>query len=148
MRMNGNNDCVAIIVAAGKGERAGPGMAKQYRKVGGRPVIAKAVAAFLDNPAVDCVLVVIGQDDEALYRSAVGAHPKLASPVIGGSSRQQSVLNGLRVLAGKEFRNVLTHDAARAFVDRETIDRVADGLATSQAVIPCQPVSSTLKQVD
>src|SRR3546814_4885114 len=91
---NGRN-IVALVVAAGRGIRAGEGTPKQYRALGGMPVLRRTVQAFLEHPAVDIVRVVIHAEDRALYEAAVGDLP-LATPVIGGASRSESVANGLR----------------------------------------------------
>lgn len=95
--MERSRRAAAIIVAAGRGERAGAeGGPKQYRRLGGRALVAHALDCF---PAelFDDVVVVIHADDEALYAAAAPALPHVRT-VTGGATRQQSVLNGLNAL--------------------------------------------------
>ena len=78
-----------LVVAAGRGSRAGQGLPKQYRTIGGRPVLARTLAAFLDRDDVATVAAVIHADDRALYDAAVsGLAGTLAAPVVGGATRQ------------------------------------------------------------
>src|SRR5690349_14540947 len=116
---------VAIIVAAGRGARAGEGLPKQYRRLGGRPVLAWTLEAFAAHPRIDRIQPVVNPDDLNLYRDAVRMPPdaasKLCEPVAGGPTRQASVRLGLEALAaslaGRDDASVLIHDAARPFVD-------------------------------
>ncbi len=142
---------VALIVAAGRGTRAGAGMPKQYRLLGGRPVLAQTLAPFLADPAIAGVTVVIAPGDEAAYAQAVGANPddRLAAPVLGGASRQESVRNGLEALAAAGFAgHVLIHDAARPYVSPELIARAAAALGGCDAAVPALPVTDTIKRLD
>ena len=139
----------ALIVAAGRGVRAGAGnVPKQYRPVGGTPILARTLGVFLGHPAVDRVLVVIGDGDQQIYGSVVPAHDSLMAPVTGGRTRQESVRNGLAALARLRPARVLIHDGARPFVSRDLIDRVVATLDSADAVVPTLPVASTLKQID
>lgn len=138
----------AIIVAAGRGVRAGEGLPKQYRPIGGVPVLRRTLEAFLAHPGVDQVLVVIHPDDQGLYEAATEGL-ELLSPEFGGASRQESVLNGLISLTNTQILpgTVLIHDAARAFVDAEVISRVIEAVETSgEGAIPALPVADTLKK--
>lgn len=139
--------CYAIVVAAGRGTRAGGDVPKQYRRVGGRTLLARSAAAFLEHPRIAGVRVVINPDDRALYDEAV-SDLRLLEPVAGGATRQESVRNGLRSLAPLSPDLVLVHDAARPFVDGDTISRVIDSLATVPAAIAAVPVVDTLKRED
>src|SRR3954467_678088 len=106
---------VALGVAAGAGSRAGGDPPKQYRRVGGRSVLAHAVDRLSAAGLAD-ILVVIGRGQEELYRQAVEGRP-LPSPVTGGAERQESVRNGLEAIAAHGgAARVLIHDAARPFV--------------------------------
>jgi 2-C-methyl-D-erythritol 4-phosphate cytidylyltransferase/2-C-methyl-D-erythritol 2,4-cyclodiphosphate synthase len=139
----------ALIVAAGRGVRAGSGiLPKQYQSVAGRPILARTLDTFLAHPSVDRVLVVIGAEDESIYSSVVPQHHKLMAPAKGGETRQDSVRNGLAALAAWPPGRVLIHDAARPFVSPELVGRVADALDGAKAVVPAVPVASTLKRVD
>jgi 2-C-methyl-D-erythritol 4-phosphate cytidylyltransferase/2-C-methyl-D-erythritol 2,4-cyclodiphosphate synthase len=137
----------AVLVAAGRGLRAGQGDGpKQYQLLGGKSVLTRSLKAFLDHPSIHFVVVVIHGDDQSRYEIAKIDHPKLRPAVIGGATRQMSVAAGLRALADLGPKNVLIHDAARPFVDAQTIDRVINKLADHTAVLPSLPVADTLKR--
>ena len=140
----------ALIVAAGRGVRAGSGnVPKQFQPLAGTPILARTLATFLAHPAVDQVLVVIGSGDEELYRSVAPQHDNLMAPVTGGQTRQDSVRNGLVALAANHRpARVLIHDAARPFASPSLIGRVVEALGSADAVVPTVPVANTLKQVD
>jgi 2-C-methyl-D-erythritol 4-phosphate cytidylyltransferase/2-C-methyl-D-erythritol 2,4-cyclodiphosphate synthase len=125
-----------------------PELPKQYRSVGGVPIIARAIAAFAEHPGVDDILVVIHADDEPLYRAASEPFARrLRKPVPGGARRQDSVRAGLEALAAAQPSSVLIHDAARPFVKPELISRVIAGLDVHQGALPCLPVTDTLKWI-
>jgi 2-C-methyl-D-erythritol 4-phosphate cytidylyltransferase / 2-C-methyl-D-erythritol 2,4-cyclodiphosphate synthase len=139
----------ALIVAAGRGTRAGGATPKQYALDGGAPILARTLQIFFDFPAIDLVTVVIDPEHRALYEGAIGArHPKLMPPVAGGDTRQRSVLNGLRALAPCAPDRVLIHDAVRPFVTRDVIERVLDALKHTPGVIAALPLADTLKRAD
>jgi 2-C-methyl-D-erythritol 4-phosphate cytidylyltransferase/2-C-methyl-D-erythritol 2,4-cyclodiphosphate synthase len=141
----------AIIVAAGRGSRAGAGGPKQYRLLAGRTVLARTVEAFLNHPGVGRVRVIIHRDDDDLYTDAIGSlarHPKLAAPVHGGAERQDSVRLGLESLSADAPGLVLIHDAARPFVDTGVITRVIDAAARHGGAIAALPVFDTIKRAD
>ncbi|MGQ0457624.1 MAG: bifunctional 2-C-methyl-D-erythritol 4-phosphate cytidylyltransferase/2-C-methyl-D-erythritol 2,4-cyclodiphosphate synthase [Hyphomicrobium sp.] len=142
----------ALIVAAGRGSRAArPGEAapKQYAWLGGVQVLSRTIQAFADAPSITDIQVVIHADDAGHYRaSAPGGEPRLLAPAIGGATRQESVRLGLEALASRQPDAVLIHDAARPFVDQETIERVVAALRGSPGAIAALPVSDTLKQAD
>ncbi len=136
----------AIIVAAGKGVRAGDGPPKQYRTISGVPVLRRSVEVFQAHPGISKVIVVINPDHADFYEKAVG-DLELPSPVAGGRTRQESVLNGLTSLEGDAPGIVLIHDAARAFVSLGLIERVIDEVSNSGGgAIPSLPVCDTLKK--
>jgi 2-C-methyl-D-erythritol 4-phosphate cytidylyltransferase/2-C-methyl-D-erythritol 2,4-cyclodiphosphate synthase len=140
-------DAVALIVAAGRGHRAGGGIPKQYRVLAGQSVLRRTCTAFLGHPGVGNVRVVIQPDDRALYDDAM-AGLGLAPPVSGGETRHESSRNGLEALAADPPRIVLIHDAARPIIDAPTIDRVLGALDSEPAAIAAVPLSDTLKQAD
>lgn len=134
----------AVIVAAGKGLRAGGGLPKQYRLLGGRPVVARSVAAFLDHPGVGPVVVVVAPGEEARLAGALG--PGMAGRVIvatGGASRDVSVRHGLAALPDG-VRRVLIHDAARPLVPAALVSRVLAALDEAPAAAPAIPVTDAL----
>lgn len=140
---------IAIIVAAGRGSRAGAGGPKQYRDLGGRAVIARTAEAFLNHPDIDGVRIIIHRDDRAEYDAAMGdllKHRKILEPVTGGAERQDSVRLGLESLADDNPIRVLIHDAARPFIDEKTITRIINALDTADGAIAALPVYDTLKR--
>ncbi len=139
------NQTIALIVAAGRGLRAGGGMPKQYRDVAGAPVLRHTVRAFLDHPAIDGVCVVIHEDDRALYDAAV-AGLDILPPAHGGATRQQSVALGLESLVPLAPRAVLIQDGARPLTDADTISRVLETLGPHAGAIAAQPASDTIKR--
>lgn len=140
---------IAIIVAAGRGSRAGAGGPKQYRNLAGKAVIAWTAQAFLDHADVDAVRVIIHRDDGDEYRRALApllTHEKLIAPVTGGAERQDSVRLGLESLVDAAPETVLIHDAARPFIDAATIARVIDSLNDNDGAIAALPVHDTIKR--
>lgn len=134
----------AVIVAAGKGMRAGGGLPKQYRRLGGRPVVARSVEAFVRHPNVGPVVVVIASGEDARLAEALG--PELFARVIvatGGASRDASVRSGLAALP-PGVRRVLIHDAARPLVPAALIGRVLEALKAGPAAAPAVPVTDAL----
>jgi 2-C-methyl-D-erythritol 4-phosphate cytidylyltransferase / 2-C-methyl-D-erythritol 2,4-cyclodiphosphate synthase len=135
----------ALVVAAGQGSRFGGSLPKQYLPLGGAHVLRHAVSAFVDHPRVGEVIVAIRPEDAALFKRSV-AGLRVASPVFGGATRQESVRFGLEALAAYRPDRVLIHDGARPFPDRELLDRVIDALDRATAAIPCLPLRDTIKR--
>ena len=138
----------AVVVAAGRGTRLGGTIAKQFLPIGGVPVVARAVDAFLHHPLIRRVVVAIGPDDAPAFHAAIGSRRDAVVTVTGGATRQASVAAALEALASDPPRNVLIHDGARPFVSASLVARVVAALDTDAAVIPALPVADTLKRVD
>jgi 2-C-methyl-D-erythritol 4-phosphate cytidylyltransferase/2-C-methyl-D-erythritol 2,4-cyclodiphosphate synthase len=139
----------ALIVAAGRGSRAGTtaGLPKQYALLAGRPVLAHVLQSFVSHAGIDLVSVVIHPDDAVHYQVATrGLEHRLGAPVSGGRTRQDSVRLGLEALAAAAPERVLIHDAARPFVSQDVISRVIDALGTHAGAIAAEPVTDTLKR--
>jgi 2-C-methyl-D-erythritol 4-phosphate cytidylyltransferase / 2-C-methyl-D-erythritol 2,4-cyclodiphosphate synthase len=135
----------ALIVAAGRGERAGGGLPKQYRSLAGKPMLRRSIEAFAHHPAIAMTQVVIGAADHEHYLAATQGLALL--PVLaGGDTRQHSVLHGLMALTSEKPDFVLIHDAARPLVSAALIERVIAALKESDAAIPLLPVADTLKR--
>jgi 2-C-methyl-D-erythritol 4-phosphate cytidylyltransferase / 2-C-methyl-D-erythritol 2,4-cyclodiphosphate synthase len=130
----------ALIVAAGKGERLGGDLPKQYRSIGGKPVLRWAVEAMASHPSIDRVRVVIGPGQDDLAKDSIGDIP-VGALIVGGAERSDSVLNGLQAIGEG---TVLVHDAARPFCPPAVIDRLLDALEGSDGAVPVLPVSDTL----
>jgi 2-C-methyl-D-erythritol 4-phosphate cytidylyltransferase / 2-C-methyl-D-erythritol 2,4-cyclodiphosphate synthase len=139
-----------VLVAAGRGERAGQAAdaPKQYRRIGGRPIIARTLDAFLTHPAIGPIAIVIHPDDVDLLRDAIGDHDGKVIVAHGGATRQDSVRLGLAALRDRDPQKVLIHDAARPFVDSGLIDRVIAAIGERQAALPVLPVAETLKRAN
>ncbi len=140
--------CIALIVAAGSGERFGSELPKQYLSLAGQPLVRRAIEAFRGHPAVSGVLVVYQPAHRALYDQATQGLG-LPEPVPGGATRQDSGRLGLERLAawpGGAPDYVLIHDAARPLVDAETISRVVAALEHAPAAIAAVQVIDTLKK--
>ncbi|MBP1850037.1 bifunctional 2-C-methyl-D-erythritol 4-phosphate cytidylyltransferase/2-C-methyl-D-erythritol 2,4-cyclodiphosphate synthase [Rhizobium halophytocola] len=141
-----------VVVAAGRGERAGSPAdgPKQYRRIGGAPVLCHTLATFRRFAPASPIVVVIHRDDTMLFEAALDAleHRRGIAHVFGGQTRQQSVLNGLDALAASDaLRHVMIHDAVRPFIDAETLQRVGCALASgAPAVLPAVAVADTLKR--
>ena len=130
---------VAIIVAAGTGVRAGGSVPKQFAPIAGRPMVAYSYDAFSAHPAVAEAIVIIGEGQQALAAESLGSGVKT---VIGGTTRRDSVANGLAAV--DDATHVMIHDAARPFLSAEIIDSLVSALKTRDAAIPVLPVTDTL----
>lgn len=136
----------ALIVAAGRGQRFGADLPKQYLPLRGEPILRHALRAFCAHPGISGVWAAIHPDDADLFAAAARGLPVTGVP--GGAARQDSVRLGLEAMARTAPDLVLIHDGARPMVSPELIDRVLAGLAIAEAVVPAVPVIDTLKRVD
>lgn len=135
-----------IIVAAGRGLRAGGDVPKQLVDLGGRTVLQRSVAAFDAHPAVTALVVVLPADVAPDGHALVGATRVDCRCVAGGERRQDSVRAGLAALS-HEATTVLVHDAARPFVDHAVIDRVIEAAGRTGAVVPAVAARDTVKRM-
>ena len=138
----------AIVVAAGRGRRAGSGPPKQYRLLGGEPVLRRSLRLFAAHPAIEAIQAVINPDDAADYRTASAGLDKLSLPVAGGATRQSSVRAGLTALERAAPEIVLIHDAARPLATPALVDRALAAVNTAGAAVPALPLADTIKRVD
>ena len=134
----GRDGTAVVIVAAGRGTRAGEGAPKQWRDLGGRPVLARSVAAFA---GVGRIVVVLHPDDMARGLDLFGGTVTL---VAGGESRSDSVQSALDLLDGSGVTRVLIHDGARPFASPAVIAGVLAALDTHAGAAPALPVSDAL----
>jgi 2-C-methyl-D-erythritol 4-phosphate cytidylyltransferase/2-C-methyl-D-erythritol 2,4-cyclodiphosphate synthase len=131
----------ALIVAAGRGVRAGGALPKQFAMLGGVAVIARAVDAFAGIP----VFVVIAEGQRALLDAALNGRA-VAGVIVGGAERQDSVRAGLAAVVGTAER-VLIHDAARPLLPRAVIDRLVLALDESEGAVPVLPVADSVARL-
>ncbi|GAA1896574.1 2-C-methyl-D-erythritol 4-phosphate cytidylyltransferase [Streptomyces sodiiphilus] len=141
----------AVVPAAGRGVRLGPGAPKALRQLNGTPMLVHAVRAMARARAVSLVVVVAPPDGIAETRALLDEHPPPASVelvvVPGGDTRQESVRRGLDALP-EDIGIVLVHDAARPLVPVEVVDSVIAAVRDgAPAVVPALPVTDTVKQV-
>ncbi len=134
----------ALIVAAGRGTRAGAGLPKQYRPLGEVPMLRRTLQALLAHKAVHDIQVVIHPDDMPLYDTATAGLSQLRPAVFGGENRSESVLNGLEALAEDAPDVVLIHDAARPFLPPEIIDSLLAALEAAPGAFPALQVVDAL----
>ena len=140
-----------VIVAAGRGERAGASAEgpKQYRRIGGMPVIAHTLRQFTGWRHCGPIVIAIHPDDEALLADAIRDIDGHGDFIVvhGGATRQQSVLKGLEALADKGVTHVWIQDAVRPFVDQALFEKIEAALAAgARGVLPALPVADTLKR--
>lgn len=146
----------AVVPAAGRGERLGPGAPKALRTLGGVPMLVHAVRALASARSVDLVVIAAPEDsvdavtallaDQGLMESGPGHAAILV--VSGGDTRQDSVARALVALP-YDVDVVLVHDAARPLAPTSLVDAVAQAVrAGADAVVPGLPVADTVKSVD
>jgi 2-C-methyl-D-erythritol 4-phosphate cytidylyltransferase/2-C-methyl-D-erythritol 2,4-cyclodiphosphate synthase len=143
-----NGGIAALVVAAGRGNRARCDLPKQYAALGERTVLRRTLEALGSHTGIDRILVVIREADTHIYEGAVKGLANLLPPVIGGATRQQSVRNGLEAFTADPPRLVLVHDAARPFVSRVLIERVIAACDEEHGAIPVLPITDTVKRVE
>ena len=129
----------AIVVAAGKGLRAGQPLPKQFTQLKGKAVVRHSVEALLDAGASPVVVAIPELGEEVAMQALDGLDVRL---VIGGVTRQESVLNALKAV--EQAENVLIHDAARPFLPRQVIARLIKALGAHPGAIPVLPVVDSL----
>jgi 2-C-methyl-D-erythritol 4-phosphate cytidylyltransferase/2-C-methyl-D-erythritol 2,4-cyclodiphosphate synthase len=137
----------AVVVAAGRGVRAGGSVPKQYRQLLGEPVIKTALSAFARHPGIAVVQPVIHPQHRDLYEDAT-RNLALLNAVSGAPSRQGSVRAGLEALEPHAPDSVLVHDAARPFVSEALITRALTATGETVAAVPVVAATDTIKTVD
>ncbi|MEU9719360.1 2-C-methyl-D-erythritol 4-phosphate cytidylyltransferase [Streptomyces sp. NPDC047976] len=142
----------AVIPAAGRGVRLGPGAPKALRALGGTPMLIHAVRAMARSRAVALVVVVAPPDGAAEVRNLIDEHalPDRTEVLVvpGGDTRQESVRAGLAALPA-DITSVLIHDAARPLVPVDTVDSVVEAVRDgAPAVVPALPLADTVKEVE
>ncbi len=135
-----------LIVAAGRGRRAGGDIPKQYRNLAGEPVLRHSIRAMLASSRIDALRVVIHADDKALYDHAVAPinDSRLQPAVIGAETRSASVLKGL---CACRCDQVFIHDGARPLLPLAALERLIDRLEQNRAAFLALPVVDALWQL-
>lgn len=139
----------AVVPAAGRGERLGPGQPKALRELGGVPMLVHAVRALSRARLVDLVVVAAPADDVGEVKALLGMHNFSAqvAVVAGGAQRQDSVALALQALPD-DVTVVLVHDAARPLAPSELVDAVAAAVLDGHdAVVPGLSMADTVKRV-
>ena len=134
-----------VLVAGGRGNRAGDGLPKQYRPVAGISIIQRTIEALQRALPGAAIQPVIHPDDSELFESCVTGLENIFAPVNGGTTRQDSVLNGLRALSDVKPAHIYIHDAARPFVTISMVEGLSAALESgADAVVPVVPIADTL----
>ena len=140
-------DVGVVVVAAGQGLRAGGGEPKQFRPIGGVPMLLRALRPFTSHPDVAQVVVVLPGsivDAPPVWLTELGGG--MLTLVAGGAERTDSVRNGIQALL-PTTKVALVHDGARPFIDHALVDRVIARARGGVGVVPALMVSDTLKKV-
>ncbi|MBK7947461.1 MAG: 2-C-methyl-D-erythritol 4-phosphate cytidylyltransferase [Deltaproteobacteria bacterium] len=140
----------ALVLAAGRGERLGQGVAKAFVALADRTLIERSIRALAASKQIDRIVPVVAERDRATFASiAAGLADvaELTTAVVGGAERQDSMRAGLASLP-PEIGWVAVHDAARCLVDPSDVARVIDAARTTGAAILGAPVHDTLKRVE
>ena len=138
---------LAILVAAGRGERMGAERPKAFLDLAGQPLLLRAARVFDAAPSVSHVVAVVPVAEQDEARTLLAPVGKLRAVVPGGERRQDSVLEGLKQAPDGFAGVVLVHDAARPLVEVSLVERVAREAASEGAALPVLPVVETLKRV-
>jgi 2-C-methyl-D-erythritol 4-phosphate cytidylyltransferase len=141
--MNG----LAILVAAGQGERMRAGRPKAFVELAGRPLLVWSALAFEAAPSIDQIVVVVPREQVDLARELLRPVSKLLGVVEGGERRQDSVEQGLRLVPRGFDGLVLVHDAARPLVREALVEAVGQAAAEVGAAVPVVPLVDTIKSL-
>lgn len=139
-----------VIPAAGTGTRMGGGENKVLRPLAGEPLVVHALRRFQEHPAVERMVLVVGEGEKAIMETVLAAQgdwPKLLPLVVGGTRRQESVANGLAALAANPPDWVLVHDGARPLCSNALVGRVLETLLAHDAVVPALGIHDTLRRM-
>ncbi|WP_427450365.1 bifunctional 2-C-methyl-D-erythritol 4-phosphate cytidylyltransferase/2-C-methyl-D-erythritol 2,4-cyclodiphosphate synthase [Litorimonas sp. WD9-15] len=136
-----------ILVAAGKGMRAGGDIPKQYRRIGSQPLLVRTLQNALKAHNFGTIIVVISADDD-FAEGCLAPFGDEVRTTIGGATRTDSVRAGLNVLQGERIDHVYIHDAARPFLTQTLLQDLSNALETHQATAPALPIADALKTLE
>lgn len=138
---------LAIIPAAGLGQRMGKGISKQYLEIGGKPILARTLEVFENSPDIDGIYLVVSKDCVGdIQKEWMPRYSKIQKVVAGGKERQDSVKAGFEALPPCEV--VCVHDAVRPFLTQEVLHRVVITAKEQGAAILGRPIHETVKRVN
>ena len=142
------DEIAIVVVAAGRGERAGSAVEgpKQYRGIGGAPVLRRTMDAIAESNIFGRTVIAIHPDDEDLMADAMAGYDAPYTWVHGGHSRQESTLMALEALSDAPPAYVMIHDGVRPFTGPEMLQRIAAAVTPTNGVLPALPVTDTLKR--
>ncbi|MFN2598507.1 MAG: 2-C-methyl-D-erythritol 4-phosphate cytidylyltransferase [Pyrinomonadaceae bacterium] len=140
---------VAIIVAAGRGTRAGSGGLKQFRALAGEPVVVHALRRFDECETISETVAVVPAEEAGSFEATARAHDlkKLSRVVAGGATRTESVWRGLESLDASRVFVVAVHDGVRPFVAPAEIDAAVRAAEAHGAALLVAHVTDTIKRV-
>lgn len=139
---------IAIIVAAGKGTRMGAKRPKQYLVIDDNIILVKTIEQFEKNNNIDEIILVVNDEDLEFVKTKISCdRQKIRKVVVGGSSRIESVYNGLSSVDKKDSI-VLIHDGVRPFVSQTLINNIIEGAYSYDACIPVLDIKDTVKEIN
>ena len=138
---------IAIIVAAGTGNRMKSDIPKQYLPLQNKTILHHCITTFKNHSQISNIICAINKDDLDLYQNTI-SDLKILEPVFGGTERQDSVRLALEKIQNLNPDLVLIHDSARPFVTKEVIDNLILKLDKNKAAIPTILVSDTIKKIE
>ena len=141
--------CTAVVLAAGRGNRMGTEVHKQYLLLAGKPIVCYSLQVFQESDIIDEIILVTGEGEEDYCRKnfvETYGITKVSRIVAGGKERFHSVWNGLRET--REDGYVFIHDSARPFVDEEMLSRLYEIVRLDKACVAGMPVKDTIKIAD
>jgi 2-C-methyl-D-erythritol 4-phosphate cytidylyltransferase len=141
---------VAIVVAAGRGSRAGGGQSKQFREISGIPIIIHTLSRFERCETIEGSVVVLPEGEREAFHALAGRYGlrKVTSAVAGGGTRAESVWRGLQAIQDLSVGVVAVHDGVRPFVTPEEIDRTVREAEACGAAILAVPATDTIKEAE
>lgn len=136
----------AIIVAGGSGSRMGGSTTKQMMELDGIPVVVRTILAFENAPCIKDIVIVAKAEEKSVYKEFINKYSlkKIRRVVVGGDTRQQSVLNGFKAVSDNcDF--VAIHDGARCLVTPDNIEKVLWEARCHEAASAAAPAKDTIK---
>ena len=136
----------AIIVAGGSGSRMGSDKTKQMMELEGMPVVVRTLLAFESTPSIKDIVIVAKAEEKDIYKEFIQKYSlkKIRRVVVGGDTRQKSVLNGFKAISD-DCDFVAIHDGARCLITPENIEKVLYEARCHEAASAAAPAKDTVK---